>query len=272
MSRRTRNAGAAKCDQYTAPAFAGDNRRLPLTLHGLVVVAAFTPARDPGPDRLTLRSRMDRAAFVAQLAEGDESAWLEFTREFHPLIRTVASRVGLRGEDREDVVQKVCLVAIQHVESLRDPDKMASWVYGVARRVAIDHRRGAPREISVDDIEGLAESTAAAATLPDIEEALHRARCVAELHDAVSRLDARCQRLLRALYLDDPPATYDVISDREGMPVGSIGPTRGRCLEKLTRIYLEVLSAPVSPTTSSGRPAGPRSRAGVTPAAPKKEC
>lgn len=214
---------------------------------------------------------MERGLWVAQLIAGEAEAWVRFTREFHPLIRTVASRVGLRGEDREDVVQKVCFIAVRHIHALRDPEKLASWVYGVARRVSIDHRRGAPRELVVEDLEALADASLDGRTEPEVEARLARARRAAELQDALSLLDPRCQRLLRSLYLDDPPATYDQISEREAMPVGSIGPTRGRCMEKLTRLFLEVSPEPPAPTRSERRRGGTRPGTGPSPDAPHEE-
>ncbi len=214
---------------------------------------------------------MDRARWVADLIAGDDDAWMRFTREFAPLIRTVASRTGLRGEDCEDVVQKVCIIAVQHVATLRDVEKLASWVYGISRRVSIDHRRGAPRELVVEDLEALADAVPDGAVPPAVEDALERARRAAELHDHLGRLDARCQRLLRALYLDDPPATYEQLSEREAMPVGSIGPTRGRCLEKLTRSFTEVSGEPLTPTISRRSRAGSRSRTSETAPAAGEE-
>jgi RNA polymerase sigma factor (sigma-70 family) len=180
-----------------------------------------------------------REDLVAGLARRDDAAWREFLREFGPLIFSIAGRCGLDRQDREEVLQKTCLRVLRHIASLRDPGNLASWTYGIALRQCYAQARERRRDLPADAAGNPAASRQQ--DPPRILERLERLEQVAFLQDALEHLDPRCRKLLTLLYLEEPRPAYGQVGRRMSMPVGSIGPTRGRCISKLER-WLEHVS------------------------------
>ncbi len=173
----------------------------------------------------------DRNQLVARLAAGDEDAWRSFVETYGGLIFAVATRLGLRGADRDDLFQDACVTVMQSIHTLRDPTRLASWLYRVTYRLGIDALRSRRPEVGVEEL----TSSATGQLEPGFAEDLERLEEVSRLLDALGRLDSRCRNLLKLLYLEDPTPSYEEIARRLDMPIGSIGPTRARCLEKAAR-------------------------------------
>jgi len=174
---------------------------------------------------------MEREELLARLAAGDEAAWREFLRDYGALIYDVPSKLGLYGDDREDVFQNVCIAVYRSIGSLRDPARLATWLYGVAYRQSVNILRRRGRELPLETEDGVEREFPSAEPPPDhMLEDFERA---GQLRDALETLDPRCRRLLTAIYLEDPAWSYNEIAERFAMPIGSIGPTRARCLKKL---------------------------------------
>lgn len=182
---------------------------------------------------------------LAGLAAGEESSWRLFLEEYAGLVLAVAGKTGLGEEEREDVLQQVCLAVLRSAGSLRDPAKLSTWVYGIAYRQSMDvwrRRARLPRHEEASAPPALERLPDPA---PDLVHDLISLESAALLRDALALLEARCRRLLQALYLEDPSPSYETISRRESMPIGSIGPTRARCLKKLRDL---VSRAGIAPT------------------------
>ena len=215
---------------------------------------------------------MTREELCRGLALGDEGAWSRFVSEFGPVIYALAGRFHLQPADRDDLFQRACLAVVRHIESLRDPSRLASWTYGIAFRLAIDSRRRQKPEVALDDADPADPSLRLVA--PEVLRELERLERAALLRDALARIGDRCRRFLTAIYLEEPPASYEEICRREGLPLGSIGPTRGRCLEKLRKaladlpefapakdLPAQVSDPPRAPSTKQPpEPGGARSR------------
>ncbi|MBD3236056.1 MAG: sigma-70 family RNA polymerase sigma factor [Candidatus Eisenbacteria bacterium] len=194
---------------------------------------------------------MDRKQFCEKLALRDEGAWRQLFDEYGRLIYSVAVRLGFDDAARDDLFQDACLTILDSIDTLRDPHRLASWIYTLTYRLGIDRIRRRNPEVSLDEAPR-AETTQGARTVqPEILRELERLEAAAQVLDALAHLDPRCRRLLRALYLEEPPLSYEQISAREGMPIGSIGPTRARCLQRAEK-WLRGLSQP-PPSASSGR-------------------
>jgi RNA polymerase sigma factor (sigma-70 family) len=164
---------------------------------------------------------------LAAAAAGDQGAWDALVQRHTGLLWSIARSYRLGNADAADVVQTTWLRLVEHMDKIADPERIAGWLATTARRECIHLMRRTDRR---------AESSA---ELPDLQddgpapdEALLRDERDAELWRALARLDELCQRLLRVLMADPPPAYADVAAAL-GMKVGSIGPTRGRCLDKL---------------------------------------
>lgn len=192
---------------------------------------------------------IDQIELVRRLQAGDNRAWREFMAEQGKLILVVARRARLDESEREEVFQSTCLSAFRAIGSLRDPARLTAWVYSIAHHHAMDLVRSKRREAALHSAGlGTAPEEAAhhVAVGPQVIEQYERARHVRR---AMESLDPRCRRVISGLFLAEPPMTYDELSARERIPLGSIGPTRARCLRKLRRALRRVFSAAAPPST-----------------------
>jgi RNA polymerase sigma factor (sigma-70 family) len=159
---------------------------------------------------------------------GDRAGLHDLVRELNPLLWHVARAQGLSSEDAADVVQTAWLEFMRQLHDIRSPQAVASWLVTTTRREAW-HRRERSRK-DLPDGETAIQSVVEPGPMPD-------ERLIADERDRVlwrhfAALSGRCQALLRIVSQVDRP-DYERIAEAFGMPRGSIGPTRGRCLAKL---------------------------------------
>lgn len=187
----------------------------------------------------------DRAAacFIRH-REGDRAGFDDLVAQVTPLLWHVARSQGLPQSLAEDVVQRAWLALVRRSDAIEEPRAVVSWLVTTTKRDAWRARRrdrpGRADDIGAtiahvrpDDVDWVATGTASRG--PDEQVELDAEAQV--LWDHVRELPDRCQALLRVIAFSDRP-DYAAISEALGMPVGSIGPTRGRCLAKL-RLLLQ---------------------------------
>lgn len=172
----------------------------------------------------------DDAALVARCRSGDTRAWSLLVQRYQRLVHAIVRRGGLDDEAAADVFQTVFARLVEHLPRLQQPDRLQAWIVTTAKRELWLARSRGRRTVPLAE-EAHAEvpddTPGAEAALSDLQQ-LHR------LRQALDRLDDRCRRLLRLLFTDDDRRPdYDEVSRTMAMPVGSIGPTRARCLGKL---------------------------------------
>ncbi len=161
---------------------------------------------------------------------GDQTAWNVLVRRLTPRMMAVGRGLGLSIADASDVCQVAWFRLWDRLADLREPERVGAWLVTTVRRESLNHLRMAGRQVpSAGDND---EFETDAAPQPDVDADLLRNERERALWKAFAQLPARCQRLLR-LMMSDPPATYDEVRAALGMPVGSIGPTRNRCLKLL---------------------------------------
>jgi RNA polymerase sigma factor (sigma-70 family) len=161
-------------------------------------------------------------------AEGDAVALDELVRVMTPVLWHVVRAYRLSTEVAEDVVQTTWLSLVRSRASIQDPAAIGGWLTTTARREAWKVARASGRALPVEDDE-------LARRLPEegsAEAAAVRRDSDGRLWDAVDQLSERCRQLLRIVAFEHRPDYAKIAADL-GMPVGSIGPTRGRCLAKL---------------------------------------
>jgi RNA polymerase sigma factor (sigma-70 family) len=169
---------------------------------------------------------------VAAVRGGDVEAWDALVERYAPLIWSICRRYQLSRADAEDVGQTVWLRLVDHLHVIREPAALAGWLATTTRRECERVQRGARRPNAVScalDAEYLADERGEAA-----EEELLAAERHAALREAFTQLPRAGQQLISML-IADPPLPYAEISARLGIPVGSIGPTRSRCLDRMRR-------------------------------------
>ena len=169
---------------------------------------------------------------VSRVKMGDQEAWDALVERYASLIWFTCRRYRLNGADAEDVGQRVWLHLVTHVGTIRDPAALPGWLVTTTRRECARVLRSAQRAQPGDhapDFEHIAEQTSRTA-----EEEVLAAERHAALREALTDLPPAWQRLM-AMLSADPPVPYAEISSRLGIAVGSIGPTRARCLDRIRR-------------------------------------
>lgn len=198
-----------------------------LTIRPMIDGAPDGAALDPAPDDGAARWR--RAAdFFEAWRDGDSHAMDDLVRLMTPVLWHVVRAYGLERTLAEDVIQTTWMQLVRGHRSITEPRAVSAWLTTTARREA--WRAGkAGRRVEATETDALD------VLLPEHESAEDRAAADEEsrtLWSAVQRLAERCQRLLRVIAFEERP-DYARLAGELGMPVGSIGPTRRRCLAKL---------------------------------------
>ncbi len=185
------------------------------------------------PAPITVRpSRPDRgvrlAGLVSAARAGDEDALGQIVTELSPLLWQVARSAGLGSGDAEDVLQTVWMRLVAHLDNIHDSTALTAWLVTTTRREAWRVRAAARKRLLADQelLDELPDQG------PGSEEQVIVDDQRRELWQAFGQLSRRCQELLRMVAFASRP-DYAAVAAALGMPVGSIGPTRGRCLAKL---------------------------------------
>ena len=176
---------------------------------------------------LMVRSRLmaEVAELVHAAAKGDKAAWDALVDRYNGLVWSVARSHRLSTVDASDVVQTTWLRLVEHLGRLQDPERVGAWLATTARRECLRTLRQSARQVPTEELpEVVTDAQLDAALL-----AQERDRA---LWQAFGGLSERCQGLLRIL-VADPPPSYEEVSSALDMPIGSIGPTRQRCLDRL---------------------------------------
>ena len=171
-------------------------------------------------------------ALVARARNGDKQAWDALVERYAPLIWSICRRHRLGRVDADDVGQSVWLRLVDQLDRVREPAALPGWIATTTRRECVrvlSAAQGPHATVYPLDIESLPDERAGSA-----EQELMAAERHAALREAFSQLPSGGQQLL-ALLTADPPTPYSDISAQLGIPVGSIGPTRSRYLDKMRR-------------------------------------
>ncbi len=179
---------------------------------------------------------VDVADLVRRAATGDCTAWERLVDKFSRLLWAMTRDFKLPESDAADVVQATWLRLLEHIDRIEYPERIGSWLATTARHECLRHLaagkrvmvgRGRPRRVQ----------RRSSSHQPEVDERLLAEERAQAVRAALSTLPSRSRQLLELL-MADPPVSYTEISDQLGVPIGSIGPTRGRCLERL-RLVLQ---------------------------------
>ncbi len=180
-------------------------------------------------------------ALVTRAAGGDQAAWNEIVERYAPLVWSICARFQLSTSDREDVGQNVWLLLVGQLGKLREPAALPGWLATTTHReclrVVTAARKSERLGTGLDDAVQFVDRTM-------IDEEILMAERNAALRAAFAELPARCQQLVGML-ASDPPSSYAEISAALQIPVGSIGPQRGRCLDRMRKALADLGEAGV---------------------------
>jgi len=165
-------------------------------------------------------ARASDAELLAGCRNGDPDAWDELVSRYERLVFSVALRNGLSREDACDVTQTTFVFLLESLVGLREDEKLASWLMTVSRRQAWRVRRSNDRQLE------LAEPTERSNDLDGWER-------VVAVHQALHETGMPCRELLTYLYFDPTAPSYAEVARRMGRSIGTIGPMRARCLQRL---------------------------------------
>jgi RNA polymerase sigma factor (sigma-70 family) len=182
---------------------------------------------DKGPDDLVAR-------LVKAAAGGDARAWGQLVQRFAGLLWSICRMYRLTEEDAADVVQLTWLRLLEHLDGIRDPERLAGWLATTCRREcqALLRRSRSSTSVEPEQMDRLPGGDS------EVDEPLLTAEEHAALWQAFQLLSDLCQRVLRELIVDaeDGPPSYRLAAARLGAPTGSLGPTRARCLRQLRKL------------------------------------
>lgn len=168
-------------------------------------------------------------------AAGDAAAWKALVEGLSPLVWSVIRAHRLSDPDGHEVYQTTWFRFAQHLRRIREPDKVGSWLATTARHECLKVLRAASRLSPTDDRELLdrpSDERTPEQVVIDSAEAAAEADRMRQLWQAFHDLSENCRRLLRIL-MASPPPSYQEVSAALGIAIGSIGPTRQRCLRRL---------------------------------------
>lgn len=169
---------------------------------------------------------------------GDAHAWNKVLEKYERLVFSIPLSYGLPLEDAADIAQITFTILIQSLDTLREDSRLGAWLATVARRHTWRLLEQNRRE-DVQAAEDLSESIILLSDETTLKS-MERWEVIEWLEQGLSQLDERCVRLLVALYFDPQQPTYAEVAEKLGMAIGSIGPTRARCLERLKQLLREV--------------------------------
>lgn len=193
----------------------------------------------PVPDEDTAAldtAALDTGALVTAAAGGDKAAWQALVERFGGMVWSVARGYRLSRADAADVSQTVWLRLAENIGKINNPERVGAWLATAARRECLQSIRVNARTVPTGDM-ALFEDAGTDLNPTEGEvlraegerESAHRAKA---MWRALGRLPQRCQQLLRVL-MASPPPSYAEVAAALDLPVGSIGPTRARCLQRL---------------------------------------
>jgi len=170
-------------------------------------------------------------ALVERAANSDQNAWNDIIERYASLVWSVCARYRLSDQDTEDVGQTVWLLLVEHLGDLREPAALPGWLATTAHR---ECQRALTAARKAESAGAKLDEALLIVDAALIEQEILAAERNAALRLALRELPPRCQQLLTML-ISDPPRSYAEISTTLQIPIGSIGPQRARCLERLRR-------------------------------------
>ena len=174
----------------------------------------------------------DNGELLAAAADGDQAAWAVLVDRYHNLLWSVASGFRIDAADAADAVQNTWLRLVENLDRVQDPQRLGAWLATTTRRECLQLIRRAARDRTDPATEHLEQ-------LPDPDDPVDADLLLGErdaaLWRALRTLSERCQRLLRVLMATPPPSYADVAAALD-MAIGTIGPTRQRCLDRLRTV------------------------------------
>lgn len=192
----------------------------------------YTKLANPERSHFSPESCMKRADrdIWADLISGKSSAWNELIDKYQPLVYTVATRAGLSMADAADCFQQTFVLLYQNRQKISDPTRLSAWLVTTAKRESIRLSRQARGVRDAEDVPEQVDDS------PLADEKMEKLESQAHLEIGLGQLDDRCKSLLKALFFSPEELSYEQVAKSVGISFNSLGPIRGRCLQRLRKI------------------------------------
>lgn len=177
---------------------------------------------------------------VLACRRGDESAWEALVNRYQRLLYAIPRRAGLDEDKAGEVFQEVFTTLFQKLNDIDEPERLHAWLVTTARRktlrlISTERSRG-ERSIDIDEDGAELEFAKIPDKAPLADQVMLQLEEQHLTRVALAALDERCRKLLKMLFYESDQPSYTEIAKTLGTTVGSIGPTRARCLEKMLRL------------------------------------
>jgi RNA polymerase sigma factor (sigma-70 family) len=173
---------------------------------------------------------------VRECCRGNQAAWAALIEKYKNLIFSIPIKFGLPPEEAADIFQAVCVDLLSSLPQLREPKALPKWLMQTSFHKCLRWKK--ERLNLFEDVDALdAERDPGSEELPEVM--LYQVQREQSVRDAMAALPARCGRMVRMLFFDDPPRPYQQVAKELGIAAGSIGFIRGRCLKKMRQLLKE---------------------------------
>jgi RNA polymerase sigma factor (sigma-70 family) len=176
---------------------------------------------------------------ILRCRQGNVGAWHQLLNKFEGLVYSIPLRYGLSRDDAADIAQITFTILIQSLDGLADDSRLGPWLVTVARRHTWRLLQRNRRETSNEHLEGTDLAENAVLLGKSDADSIEHWELSKWLEAGLSKLGEPCKELLLALYFQPEQSSYAEVAERLGRPIGSIGPSRARCLKRLRQVLGE---------------------------------
>lgn len=176
---------------------------------------------------------------IQRCRQGSGDAWHRVLNRYERLVYSIPLRYGLSRDDAADVAQYTFTVLVENLDNLAEDSRLGAWLSTVARRKSWRLLERNRREIGSEHLEGASLAESAALFGKSDADSIEHWELADWLDVGLSQISESCRELLLALYFQPERLSYAEVAERLGMPLGSIGPTRARCLKRLKQVLGE---------------------------------
>lgn len=200
----------------------------------------MSPTTAHSPDQIDPSiSTFDDTTLVEACLQGNDQAWAMLLARYSGLIYTIPLHFGFSQNLAEEIFQEVCLTLLEKLSTIHNPQRLSAWIVTITRRLCIQTIRRKDLTVTIETLEEQP------AEMEPVDEQLLRLEQQHLVRKALANLDERCQYLLKVLFFETVQPSYETIAAQFGLSVGSIGPNRARCLERLRVEILQLEQATI---------------------------
>jgi RNA polymerase sigma factor (sigma-70 family) len=173
---------------------------------------------------------------IRRCRQGSAGAWRQMLNNYERLVYSIPLRYGLSQADAADVAQTTFTILIQSLDTLPDDSRLGPWLATVARRHTWRFLERNRRETASESLDYMRLTQSAMLLGKHDADSIEHWELSEWLDAGLSKVSERCRELLLVLYFQSEQSSYTEVAERMGMPLGSIGPTRARCLKRLKQV------------------------------------